>query len=46
MFICYLGHCVDLLELLKDLGLERTKSTKLFVDNSSARQLAVSPVHH
>ena len=33
-------------QLLKDLGLERTQSTHVHIDNRSARQLAENPVHH
>lgn len=33
-------------QLLKDLGLERAGPTTVHIDNSSARQLAMNPVHH
>ena len=33
-------------QLLKDLGLERGRPTSVYIDNSSARQLAMNPVHH
>ena len=30
----------------KDINLERTRPTKVFIDNKSGRQLAMNPVHH
>ena len=33
-------------QLLKDIDLERTCPTKVFIDNQSARQLAMNQVHH
>ena len=33
-------------QLLKDNDLERSRPTKVFIDNQSARQLAMNPVHH
>jgi hypothetical protein len=33
-------------QLLKDLGLERTLTTTVQIDNRSAHQLAENPVHH
>jgi hypothetical protein len=33
-------------QLLKDLRLERTLPTRVYIDNKSARQLAENPVHH
>ena len=33
-------------QLLKDIDLERSRPTKVYIDNQSARQLAMNPVHH
>ena len=33
-------------QLLKDIDLERSRPTKVFINNQSARQLAMNPVHH
>ena len=33
-------------QLLKDINLERSRPTKGYIDNQSARQLAMNPVHH
>ena len=33
-------------QLLKDIDLKRSRPTKVFIDNQSARQLAMNPVHH
>ena len=33
-------------QLLKDIDLERFRPTKVHIDNQSARQLAMYPVHH
>ena len=33
-------------QLLKDLGLDRTRPTPVYIDNRSAHQLAENPVHH
>ena len=33
-------------QLLHHIGQQRSKPTQVFVDNSSARQLAYNPVHH
>ena len=33
-------------QLLKDIDLERSRPTKVFIDNQSSRQLAMNPVHH
>ena len=30
----------------QDIDLERTRPTKVFFDNQSARELAMNPVHH
>jgi len=45
---CFLAvqDIVWIRQLLKDLGLERTRPTRVYIDNSSARQLAMNPVHH
>ena len=32
-------------QLLKDIDLERSRPTKVYIDNQSARQLAMNPVH-
>ena len=44
---CFLAiqEIVWICQLLKDLDLEH-RPTRVFIDNSSARQLAMSPVHH
>ena len=31
--------------LIKDIVLERTRPTEVFIDNQSARQLTMNPVH-
>ena len=33
-------------QLLKDIDRERSRPTRVFIDNQSARQLAMNPVHH
>ena len=33
-------------QLLRDIDLERSRPTRVFIDNQSARQLAMNPVHH
>ena len=33
-------------QLLKDINLEHTRPTKVFIDNQSARQLTMNPVHY
>ena len=33
-------------QLFKDIDLERSRPTKVFIDNQSARQLATNSVHH
>ena len=33
-------------QLLKDIHLGRSRPTKVFIDNQSASQLAMNPVHH
>jgi hypothetical protein len=33
-------------QFLKDLQLQRSKATKVFIDNKSARDLALNPVYH
>ena len=33
-------------QLLKNIDLERSRPTRVFIDNQSARQLAMNPVHH
>ena len=33
-------------QLLKDIDLERSRPTCVYIDNQSARQLAMNPVHH
>jgi hypothetical protein len=37
---------VWILQLLSDIGLQRTRPTPVHIDNMSARQLAMNPVHH
>ena len=45
---CFLAieDTVWICQLFKDLDLERYRPTRVFVDTSSARQLAMNPVHH
>ena len=45
---CFLAiqDIVWIRQLLKVLDLERYSPTRVFIDNSSARQLAMNPVHH
>ena len=45
---CFLAiqDIVWIRQLLKDLDLERHRPTRVFIDNSFARQLAMNPVHH
>ena len=45
---CFSGiqDLVWIRQLLKDLGLERTRSTPVYIDNQSAHQLVENPVHH
>ena len=33
-------------QLLKDIDLKRSRPTRVYIDNQSARQLAMNPVHH
>ena len=33
-------------QLLKDIDLERSRLTKVYIDNQSAKQLAMNPGHH
>ena len=33
-------------QLLSDLGIARSRPTPVYIDNMSARQLAINPVHH
>ena len=33
-------------QLLKDIDLERSRPTRVYIDNQSARQIAMNPVHH